>query len=357
MAKMLAKYKKLFDSIRKGDIQSLYYLYGPEEYLKKEFISDIIRTVLPGKNRAFNLDILHGDEFDRTAFDDRLSSFPLFTDRRMVILKRFEVLSTANKDVVLAKIQKIPDSIVFIAESGEDIPSTARSKTMKQLADRQGISFEFRHLDEAETMARVEGRFKKEGLTIEREALELLVDSVGTGLSDLINEVEKIVLHAGDDKLIKQDNIKDVIGRYRTENLFEILGYLSGGDNASIAIRKINRLIDGGEEPVFILAMLLKRAIQLLQVKLLLDESGPRARGSQALAGKLRRSAFHVDQLIRQSDKFEQGDLEILLDNLRWADFTLKTSTIDPKHLFEEALLASSLRKKLAPRANLIYIF
>jgi DNA polymerase-3 subunit delta len=350
---MLTKYKKLFDSVRKDDIKKIYFLYGPEEYLKKEFISEIIQRVLPEKNRVFNLDIFHGDEFDKNAFDDRMSSFPLFAERRMVVLKRFEALNAASKDLVLDRIQKIPDSVVFISESNENKPATVRSKKMKQMADTQGISFQCKHLTEAETLTRVEGRFKKEGLSIEREALELLVDSIGTGLSDLSNEVEKIALHAGEDKLITVDNIKDVVGRYRIESLFDILGYLTCGEDVHVAIRKINRLIDGGEAPVYILAMLLKRTIQLLQVKLLMEESSPRERSSKALAGKMRRSPYHVDNLKRQADVFHRKDLDILLENLRWADITLKTSTIDPKHLFEEALLASSLRKKLAPQANI----
>lgn len=350
---MLAKYKKLFDGVRRGDIEKIYFLYGPEEYLKKEFIGEIIKKVIPERNRAFNLDIFHGDEFDKNAFDDRMSSFPLFAERRMVILKRFEDLNAAGKDLVLERLQKIPDSIVFVVESGEEKPATVRSKTMKQMADKQGISFQFKHLSEVETIARVEGRFKKEGLRIEREAVELLVDSVGTGLSDLINEVEKIALHAGEGRLITQDDVKDIIGRYRTESLFDILEYLTCGEKVHLAIRKINRLIDAGEAPVFILAMLLKRTIQLLQVKMLQEESGARMISSKVLAGKLRRSVSFADDLRRQADEFGRRDLDILLENLRWADLTLKSSTVDAKHLFEEALLASSLRKMLAPQANI----
>jgi DNA polymerase-3 subunit delta len=283
-----------------------------------------------------------------------MSSFPLFTERRLVVLKRFEDLLAAGKDLVLERALKIPDSIVFVVESSEDKPSTVRSKKMKQAADEHGISFEFKHLTEQETLARVEGRFKKEGLRIEREALELMIDSVGNGMSDLINEVEKITLHAGEDKLITLDDVKDIIGRYRTESLFDILGYLTCGDDVHLAIRKINRLIDAGEAPVYILAMLLKRTVQLLQVRMLQEESGTRTLTSKALAGKLRRSVFFAEMLQRQAAEFDGQDLDILLKNLRWADLKLKTSAIDAKHIFEEALLASSLRKMLAPQANIL---
>jgi len=350
---MLTAYKKLFEDVRKGDIKKLYFLYGTEEYIKKEFIGELVKNTLPEKNRAFNLDIFHGDEFDRNSFDDRMSSFPLFAERRVVILKRFEDLNASGKDLVLERSEKVPDSMVFIVESGEDKPATVRSKAMKKAADKGGVSFRFDKLSEGETMNRVAERFRKEGLSIEREALELLVDSVGTGLSDLINEVDKIVLHTGESKRVTRDDIKDIIGRYRTENLFDILNDLTSARNVPTAVRNINRLIDAGEAPIFVLAMLLKRTVQLLQVKMLQEEAGGGRLAAGILAGKLHRSAYFIEGLQRQTAGFDRKDLDMLLENLRWADWMLKTSSIDPKHILEEALLASSLRKMLAPQANM----
>ena len=96
MGRTLQRYKKLFDQVKKDAPHRVYFLYGPEEFLKKEFIGELIKTRLSEQNRAFNLDIFHADEFDRDAFADRITSYPLFTDRRMVILKGFESLSTCE---------------------------------------------------------------------------------------------------------------------------------------------------------------------------------------------------------------------------------------------------------------------
>jgi len=95
MGRTLQRYKKLFDQLKDDKTRHrVYLLYGPEEFLKKEFVGELIKTKLSDKNRAFNLDMLHGDDFDRDLFNDRLSSFPLFAEQRMVILKKFEALAT-----------------------------------------------------------------------------------------------------------------------------------------------------------------------------------------------------------------------------------------------------------------------
>ncbi|MDH3217620.1 MAG: hypothetical protein OEN01_15330, partial [Candidatus Krumholzibacteria bacterium] len=162
MGRTLQRYKSLFDQLRKTGAKPVYLLYGSEEYIKKEFVGELIKSALGEKNRAFNLDIFHGDEFQRDDFDDRVSSFPLFSERRMVIIKKFEALALSNKDFVLARIHNIPDSLVVVIETGVDKMDNARLKSLKKLVDTHGLSFRFQALSEAETVERLQGRLRRE---------------------------------------------------------------------------------------------------------------------------------------------------------------------------------------------------
>lgn len=349
MGKTLQKYRRLFEAVKKGTISPVYFLYGPEEYLKKEFIRELLDAALPRGDRSFNLDIFYGDEFDKTAFDGRVGSFPLFDGRRAVILRNFKDLSHAHKDHVIAVVGGVPESVVLIVETPNEKLDTARLKHLKKAVDAVGESFDFRFLDEEETMERVRGRFKGEGYDIGPDALDLLVESVGSRLMDLINEVEKICLAAGERKTIDRELVAAVVGRYRTETLFSVLDALGRQDPAEM-IRLVNRLVDGGEEPVLVVGMLLKRVALLLEVQALVAEHGRRAAAGRALAdlmsGAL--SPWYAGVLGRQALEFDRPGLERLLANLRWADFKVKTGAAAPKHLVEEALLASHLGKTLA---------
>lgn len=352
MGRTLQRYKSLFDDLRKKGPSPMYLLYGPEEYIKKEFISELMKAVLPDKNRAFNLDIFHGDEFDRDTFHDRISSFPLFAERRMVVVKKFEALSTAYKDFVLERIQGLPASLVFVVETSVEKMDTVRMKNLKKLVDAAGVSFAFQFLSDDETVQRVKTRLRREDLAIEPDALDLLVGSVGTQLMDLINEVDKIALSAGDKKVITRDVVAEVVGKYRTESLFALIDRLGQGRPDAVLTR-INRLIDVGEEPIFILAMLLRRVVLLLQVKALMRENprnrSPRAIGS-ALAGFV--SPYFAGRLVEQAGWFQSAELETYLGNLRWADIKLKSTSLGARGILETTLLASAMGKRLAPPSN-----
>jgi len=353
LGKALQRYRKLFESVKKDVVHPLYFLYGPEEYLKKEFIRELLEAALPEANRAFNLDVLYGDEFDRHMFDDRVGSFPLFSERRMVILRNFRSLTTSNKEHVIGASQNMAESVVLVVETTSSSLDTAPLKNMKKAADEHGLSFKFEFLDEEETIERVRARFRREGRDVEPDALDLLVESVGTQLIDLINEVEKICLAAGDDEVVGRELVASVVGKYRNESLFSLLDALEEKDPAGM-IRKLNRLLQGGEEPVVLLGMLLKRVVLLLEVKALTADGGRRGSTARDLASSMSGGAspYYAEILRRQSRQFERSELVGLLENLRWADFKLKTTQLEARHILEEALLSAHLGKTLAYAEN-----
>jgi DNA polymerase-3 subunit delta len=352
MGRALQSYKSLFDNLKKKGPLSMYLLYGPEDYIKKEFVSELIKQTLANENRAFNLDIFHGDDFERDIFNDRISSFPLFAERRMVIIKKFEALTTPYKDFVIEQLGRLPDSMVFVAETSAEKMDTVRMKNLKKLVDARGLSFAFPYLSDEETVQRVKARLSRENMAIEPEALDVLIGSVGTHLIDLTNEVDKIVLNSGENKVIDRETVAGVVGKYRTENLFAVLDRL-GHSGIEKTIGRINRLIDGGEEPIFILAMLLRRVILLMEVKSLVSEN-PRARSPRVIASALAGfvSPYFAGSLLEQASRFDRKELESYLTNLRWADIKLKSTSIPGRSLLETTLLASSVGKTLAGPAN-----
>ncbi|MFQ5510303.1 MAG: DNA polymerase III subunit delta [Candidatus Krumholzibacteriia bacterium] len=353
MGRTLQRYKKLFEDLKKSPPGRVYFLYGPEEHIKKEYVGELMKRTLRDENQAFNLDVLHGDEFERERFDDRMSSFPLFTERRMIVVKKFEALPLAGKDLIVERIGAgLPESVVLVVECGNDKLDSARLKKIDKLATAHGVSFRFQFLSDEETVERIKSRLRREGKAIDPPALDLLVTSVGTHLTDLNNELDKIVLSSGDEKAITRELVAEVVGKYRTENIFAFLDEL-GGDVGRV-IRKVNRVIDGGEEPVFVMALLTRRVLQLMQVQALLAEQGARLRSPRAMADRIGGyvSPFQAGRLLDQIGRFDAGILKTYLENLRWADIKLKSTSLPARSVIETSLLASSVRKTLALSAN-----
>jgi DNA polymerase-3 subunit delta len=342
-------YRKLFDDVRAGRVKPLYFIYGPEEFMKREFLRELARAVLPQGDRTFNYDILYGDEFEAQAFDDRVQAFPLFASRRLVVLRNFEALTPSLRERVAERASRLPDGLVLVVESSVEKLETVAHKKLAELTSRFGVALPFLPLDESETLERVLARIRREEYKIDPDALDLLIESVGTALIDLSNEVDKLLLAAADTKHITRELVEAVVGKYRTESLFSFLD--SAGSSApATVLPRLTTLLESGEEPVFIVAMLLRRVVSLMEVQRVIAEKGRSATNERALAGMIAAtpSPFFAAKLRDQAARIPASVLESMLANLRWADLRLKTSSLDPRAVIEEALLASHAGKTLA---------
>jgi DNA polymerase-3 subunit delta len=349
MPSRLQGYRKLFEEVRQGRLRPVYFLHGPEEYMKREFVRELVLAALPEGDRTFNLDIVYGDEFDAQAFDDRVQSFPLFASRRVLILKNFEALSTSNRERVTDRVEGLPESLTLVIESSSAKLETQGHKRLAAVAGKRGVAFAFDTLDENETLERVLGRFRREKVQVDADALDLLIESVGTQLIDIANEVDKILLSVPADGRVTRDTVASVVGRYRTDSLFSVLDAVGAAAPATL-IPRLATLLEAGEEPVFVVAMMLRRVVSLLEVQALMAERGRGVSNDRALAAELgaTNSPFFAGKLREQAARVPRARLDALLANLRWADTRLKSTSLPGRVLIEEALVAAHVGKTLA---------
>jgi DNA polymerase-3 subunit delta len=349
MPSRLSGYRKLFDEVRAGRLKPVYFLHGPEEFMKREFLRELLRAALPQGDRTFNLDILYGEDFDARGFDERLQSFPLFSSRRVLVLRNFDALSPSNRDHVIERAAAVPEALTLVVESASAKLETAAHKRLAAVAEKCGVAFAFDTLDESETLERVLGRFRRENVAVDPDALDLLIESVGTQLIDLANEVDKILLAVPEGGRVTRETVASVVGRYRTESLFTVLDGVGVSAPATL-LPRVATLIEAGEEPVFVVAMMLRRVVSLLEVQSLIAERGRAVSGDRTLAAELAATAspFYAGKLREQAARTTRASLESLLANLRWADTKLKTTALDAGGVIEEALLAAHVGKTLA---------
>lgn len=349
MGRQADAYRKLFEDVHAGRVKPLYFLHGPEEFMKREFLRELSNAVLPEGDRTFNLDILYGDEFDAPAFDERLQAFPLFSTRRLVVLRSFDSLSTSERERVIERASALPDGIVLVIESAQEKLETVAHRKLAETAARSGVVVACAALDESETLDRVLARFRREEYRVDPDALDLLIESVGTALIDLANEVDKLILAAGDDRHITRERVEAVVGKYRTVSLFSVLD-ATGSSSPATVLPRLATLLESGEEPVFVVAMLLRRVVSLMEVQRVVAERGRAVSNDRALADAIAAtpSPYFAGKLRAQAARIAPDTLESLLTNLRWADLRLKTTALDPRCVIEEALVASFAGKTLA---------
>ena len=88
--------KDFKEDLKTGDIASLYIFCGEEGYLREFYLSELQKKVVGDMMPEFNLTVIN-KEFEFNELSDVVESYPAMNDRRMVIVRDFDVYG-ANAD-------------------------------------------------------------------------------------------------------------------------------------------------------------------------------------------------------------------------------------------------------------------
>ncbi|PYO36739.1 MAG: DNA polymerase III subunit delta, partial [Gemmatimonadetes bacterium] len=180
-----------FDALLKGLKQGaapgpVYYLHGEEDVLKEEAVRALLERAVDPAARDFNLDARAAAELDPEALRALVDTAPMLAERRAVVLRGIEQMKAKGKarDELIRYLDNPNPTTVLILVQGDgdaaaDLASRATAVQVDRLSpDRVG-----------RWAAHHAGRL---GLTIEPEAVELLVAAVGSDLGALAQELEKL---------------------------------------------------------------------------------------------------------------------------------------------------------------------
>jgi DNA polymerase-3 subunit delta len=160
--------------------------------------------------------------------------YPMFGDRKVVLLKEGQQMKDIDK--LENYIQKPLSSTVFVI-SYKDKKLDARTKFSKAVK-QHGELFSTKKIYENQLPEWTKEMVESFGLTINHNALLILVDHIGNDLSRLKNEIEKISINLHKRKNITEEDIENYVGISKEFNVFELQDAI-GQKNLPKAIRII----------------------------------------------------------------------------------------------------------------------
>lgn len=193
----------------------IYYLHGEEDVLKDEAVRAILeRAVEPGA-RDFNVDRRTATDLDPEAFHALVNTPPMLAATRAVVVGGPEELRKNAK--VRGEILRYLDApnpttvLILVQGSGEPPdPELTRGSTVVFLDA----------LSPAGVAQWMTVRAEQLGLAFDAEASDLLLAAVGTDLSALSRELEKLApLTAGAGRPVTRDEVAALVGVRRGETL------------------------------------------------------------------------------------------------------------------------------------------
>ena len=168
---------------------------------------------------------------------------------------------------------------------------------------------------------------------ISQEAARYLADLVGVDMGQIADAVERLILYVGDRKLIELPDVEVAIAETAQRTIFEFTDAVGQRDRAK-AIGILKNLLEHGEAPVGILAMLTRHMRLLLKAK----EVDGRLPSESDIARYLSVHPFFAKNYLQQSRIFSEKELRQSFRSLSETDRELKSSRI-PRHLLLENLL------------------
>ena len=118
----------------------------------------------------------------------------------------------------------------------------------------------------------VKGTLSTSGKTIDRDALDLLVENTGFNVWALKTQLDKLVSFVGDDTIITREDVEDLSEDIREEPIYELSNAVSSRDcSASLVV--LNRLLDQGMHPLQLLSTLANEFRKLLVAREFIDHN------------------------------------------------------------------------------------
>jgi DNA polymerase-3 subunit delta len=310
-----------------------YFIDQISDILEKDIITD-------ESEREFNLTILYGQDVNLQAIISEAKGFPMMGDRKVVIIKEAQnIRGLIEKEDVdeegdsSKKEKEKEKKHPLVAYLEHPQPSTIlvfcckyktvdkRTSFAKALA-KHAVLFHSEKIRDYKIQEWITQYMKVKNFNIGPKALMMLAEYLGTDLSKIVNEVDKLMISLKAGSEITPEIIQNNIGISKEYNSFELNEALGKKD-----ILKANRIINyfGSNEKehpmVMTLSALYNYFQKLLMIHFLTDKS------KDAAAKAIGVHPFIAGDYIKAAGNYPLGKLKMIFGYLH--EYDLKSKGVD----------------------------
>ena len=297
----------------------IYLLYGEDEYLRNEYLKKIkkefgeiqlgINYVQVDENNVSN--IISNIETPAFGFPSKLiiaKDTGLFKKKNALADALSDYLKTANLEGV---------ELVFVEIAPE-------KNSLFNTISKIGEVKEFKEQKLPQLITKVKSIAKAYNVNIMENTASYFIECVGTNMSDIINELRKLIEYAGNGGTIVKKDI-DALSIKKSESIIFDLTDNLGRKKISEAIEVLHNLIYAKEPIQRILIMLYNHFKKLYIIKLAVEENKNVAQSLKLKPNQ----AFLVGKYQAQAKYFSKEELRSLLEELMKIDSSSKSGGIE----------------------------
>ncbi len=318
--------KDLEQSLKKGQIEPVYFLFGSETYLRDQAIAAITDAALTGTLlREFNdssFNLLTDDVRDAIAAAEQL---PMMSARRVIRLEKFAKLKEADEEILLEYLNRpVETSVVLFV--GDDIDK--RKKFGKKLL--AGAAYEFSPLQTKDLPAWIRTHLKSLDTEIDQIAISRLTELVASDLLTLTNELNKLVAAAMPSRRITVDLVDQLVRRSREHMNWDLTDSIVSR-NRRKALQVLRNFLDDGVEPVLLTGIIAASFRRLALAKEMLG----RGASSGEIFSEVRVPQFKQRDYLAMLNRIDSRALSQMIQRIADTDLAIKTSKATPRMQME----------------------
>ena len=315
----------------------IYFFYGDEDYLLEEELKKY-RAKLDTNFSSMNY-VVH----DNPSYPDLIAALrtqPMMFGKLMIVIKCEKLLTSALEDFQTKEISEALEGntdsldIFFVAKypRNEGKKPDSRKKIYKILSKYNAKEFPtIKTYKIAELSAWINKESKKHDITIETDAINIMIEHIGNNLREFATEIEKLSLLAYPNKKVTAKMVNEIC--ISNQDIFNFADYIMKGQKG-LALLELKRLLDK-KHPLELLA-----ATQTMMRKWILIKLKSTTMSASEISKVVGQHEFVVKQTIQKLKNTSLKDLVHLKEMLTEAEYKIKSgASIDIISEVENAII------------------
>lgn len=318
--------EKFWQSLNQRQLDFLYLFYSQEEFLIRDGIARIKEIFSSKGDNQLQYHYLFSDEVGFDKLMEMTFTYTFIPTKRLIAYKLTDRPSASDIERIAVFIKRPPEDTIIILIA-EDVDF--KTPFYKYIRDSTTI-VRFFPLFENQIPEWIQKKGAEMGYKITSGAARLMIDFIGQDLSLLVNEMEKMTIYLSHKKHIDIKDVEKAVGKTRVFSVFELTTSL-GERNPVKSLKLLRQLIDSGQSPVGIIALVALHFRRIYLIKNLLELG----KSQEEISKQLGMSPFILRAYLPQASLFSLKEIRMFFSKFLDTDIRLKSSPLSQSIILE----------------------